>query len=240
MEKSDKELARNVGTALAVGFFIRLFFRWWDSQPTDSKPESDDRPQGEPPLPTPTPEPVPEHLNTGDAPIAVGDPSDPEIAVLLQELEAELFALGAPAAGNWTAREVTTMRKAPGQPVAIPPRALWPNMVPALQLFQQLRDEIGAPLKIGNGYRPPDYNAAVGGAPNSAHIYFAALDLDPLSEDRAAVALLSAQRYREGGNMGLGIYGAENPSRTHVDFGRGRRRWEDSQVWIDRAAEAIA
>ncbi len=96
--------------------------------------------------------------------LASGDPKDPEIAALLIEFDDYLSSNGA---GKYTcAEEFFQMPEAPRidgrRPVAIAPRNLWPNAIPTLRAFDDLRAQWGRPLPI-RGYRPVDYNAAVGG-----------------------------------------------------------------------------
>ena len=50
----------------------------------------------------------------------------------------------------------------------------------AVQRLQDLRDDLGA-LAVNSGYRSPAYNAGVGGATWSRHMYGDAFDLDPVS-----------------------------------------------------------
>ncbi len=47
----------------------------------------------------------------------------------------------------------------------------------AVERVQQLRDELG-PIIVNSGYRPPAYNAMIGGATYSRHMYGDAFDLD--------------------------------------------------------------
>lgn len=47
----------------------------------------------------------------------------------------------------------------------------------AVERVQQLRDELG-PIIVNSGYRPPAYNAMIGGATHSRHMYGDAFDLD--------------------------------------------------------------
>lgn len=44
--------------------------------------------------------------------------------------------------------------------------------------MQELRDAIGKPFKINSGFRSPELNIAVGGAPNSWHQQFLACDFN--------------------------------------------------------------
>lgn len=51
-----------------------------------------------------------------------------------------------------------------------------PNLV---QVLECVRAISGQPLRIISGYRSPTYNAGVGGAPNSQHLYGRAADISP-------------------------------------------------------------
>ena len=174
-----------------------------------------------------------------DLPIAVGMPSDPEIAELLEEMDA-LFVSEGVDLDLVDAREVTTMPKAPGQPVAIPPRKWWPAMVGTIVwAYQPIREALGLPLMV-RGYRPPSYNEAVGGADCSRHQAFEGLDLyvDHAHASPAArreLARLGAKLFVDHGNalkMGFGAYGYPNPSNIHVDVGHKRRTWRDADKHI--------
>jgi uncharacterized protein YcbK (DUF882 family) len=91
----------------------------------------------------------------------------------------------------------------------------------ARSLLEPLRARYGA-VRIISGYRPARYNARVGGAPASMHIYRrarpgAAADLVAEHGDpRSWYALLD-----ELGAGGLGLY----PQHVHVDTRRGHARW---------------
>jgi hypothetical protein len=52
--------------------------------------------------------------------------------------------------------------------------------VHAVERLQDLRDDLG-PLVVNSGYRSPAYNASVGGATLSRHMYGDAFDLDPVN-----------------------------------------------------------
>ncbi len=183
---------------------------------------------------------VPEPDNDSDKPIAVGDPSDPEIAELLEELNSFLVQ-GGMNPSTFSARELTTMGKAPGKPVAIPPRHMWASMARTIrEIVQPIRDAMGIPLRAG-AYRDRTYNAAVGGAPNSRHIFFQAVDLRPVdgtTESKRKLAMLAAGIYKQRGrelSMGFGAYGRPTPGNIHVDTGFQRRTWRDAQHYIARA-----
>lgn len=117
----------------------------------------------------------------------------------------------------------------------LPPRDLWPNVLPALRL---VRDEVVpavGPVAVQSSYRTPELNVCARGASQSRHLRFEALDLR-LETPRADVASL----YRDlcamhdaagpASCMGLGAYydfnddGFNRGGRFHID-GAGYRTW---------------
>lgn len=112
-----------------------------------------------------------------------------------------------------------------GQPFAVPPRRLWPAMVPTLR---HVRDHVVpavGPVRIVSGYRDPIANVCFKGAKASRHLSFAALDLMPvrrLSRDEL-IARLCPLHAHTGARfeVGLGIYPV---TRFHIDTA-GHRRW---------------
>ena len=165
--------------------------------------------------------------------MAAGDPTAPDIASLLAELQALLCSEGVDVA-RVSAVSLTTLRKAPRiggrKPVAIPRRELWPNIVPAARYLSALPHRV----HIYNGYRPPDYNAAVGGSKRSKHMEFSAIDFYG-TDDRRAVALAVAfDHANEADPGGFGVYGRGRPA-LHVDGSR-RRQWGDAAWWIEQVS----
>jgi len=159
--------------------------------------------------------------------LASGDPKDPEIAALLIEFDDYLSSNGA---GKYTcAEEFFQMPEAPRidgrRPVAIAPRNLWPNAIPTLRAFDDLRAQWGRPLPI-RGYRPVDYNAAVGGAPRSIHQWGGAIDIKLkqagyTASERQDFAVLAA-RYtldNPAAQWGFGVYN-DPPTTVHLDTAR--------------------
>ena len=51
---------------------------------------------------------------------------------------------------------------------------------------QDMRDIVG-PIIVNSGYRPPGYNAMIGGATHSRHMYGDAFDLDPVNVSLATL-----------------------------------------------------
>ncbi len=137
---------------------------------------------------------------------------------------------------HFTAREVTLLRR--WGVVREPMRATWAAMVPTLQLADMVREELGHPLAVGSGYRPTDYNSAVGGATNSQHLHNRAVDLDlPTgytdTEHRVAFADAVGRLWHEYSGtlkMGMGVY-EDNPRRIHIDTGYRARFWEREHAW---------
>lgn len=115
------------------------------------------------------------------------------------------------------------------EPFVMPPEEDWPNIVPALRFIRDhVRPAIGE-VTVVSGYRDPQFNECVGGAPKSAHRGFHALDLLPV--DRAIdrdelIAKLCPVHARQGraNHIGMGIYRAR---RFHIDGLRYRGWGED-------------
>lgn len=184
--------------------------------------------------------------------MAIGSPKDPEIAALLTEMGDVWRAHGVDT-NLITPVEFTRMRKAPGQPVAIPTRASWPRTARFLrEVYQPLRRAFGRPLQILNGYRQIDYNAAVKGADDSLHVDALAIDAIPLGSsgkdrERRRLALELSRFYLQYGDaydMGIGVY--DNSWSVHFDAfnpdpSRARRPiagWKGAEVTRDFLDEA--
>ena len=107
-----------------------------------------------------------------------------------------------------------------------PPPHLWLAIIPTVLVADIVRHEFGHGLRVTSAYRPPGHNAAVGGAKNSQHKLFTALDLVPLGST-AAELFDVARTVREDGplawNGGLGGYS----SFIHIDT----RREGGSPTW---------
>lgn len=178
-------------------------------------------------------------------PIAVGFEDDPEIDALVREMQDEFVSRGVDL-NVISVAEVTRMRKAPGGPLAIPPRSWWPKMARTItEVYMPLRYEAGVPFNITSGYRPPDYNKAVTcerevngecveWSRGSRHQGFEAIDFVPAS-GADAIARSAAHLYLQRGRdlkMGLGIYGWP-ATRLHIDTGHKRRTWENTRRYLD-------
>jgi hypothetical protein len=116
----------------------------------------------------------------------------------------------------------------------IPPRSLWPNIVPTLKLLQtDIIPSVG-PIRVSSAYRPPDFNKCIGGAPKSAHLSFSAFDLVTITpKDREVLFQSLCDRWKSSAvkqKVGLGTYySRDQPTRNiigrfHIDT-LGKRTW---------------
>lgn len=98
----------------------------------------------------------------------------------------------------------------------LPPQELWPRMMRTAQILDAFRLRIGAPVRITNAYRSPEYNKAIGGARSSLHVEFNALDFvveggsTPAQWVRTLRGMRNDEKLFKGG---VGLY----PSFAHVD-----------------------
>jgi uncharacterized protein YcbK (DUF882 family) len=138
---------------------------------------------------------------------------------------------------HFTAKEILRLRRL-GEDESCPPRDMWPNIIPAIKLAEILREKLGHPLVVGNGYRSKATNKRVGGARRSQHMFFRALDLDlPKShssrEHQEAFYQAACElwlRCGDGYKMGLGLYRPWRGSRVHIDAGYRKRYWKRKYV----------
>lgn len=117
----------------------------------------------------------------------------------------------------------------------MPPRDLWPNIVPALRLVREHVVPTVGEVEVQSSWRSQELNACARGASRSRHIAFEALDLlatDPPDDLAAFYGELCAMQARAGAGsrMGLGAYyDPSDPAynqrgRFHIDAA-GFRSW---------------
>jgi uncharacterized protein YcbK (DUF882 family) len=89
--------------------------------------------------------------------------------------------------------------------------------------LQLARTWAGIPFRINSGFRCPQHNYNIGGAPNSLHLYGEAADTDIGGQSRNAYLILFG--LHEAGFRRFKLY----PKHIHVDSGRGKR--SDLLMW---------
>lgn len=115
-----------------------------------------------------------------------------------------------------------------GERECVPPRDLWENILGTLELANEIRAAWGGPVVVYSGYRPSVYNRLIGGARNSQHMAFRALDLHPrygLYRDfESLVGRLVEVDRRHNREVGFGRY--PESKFVHIDVGYKTRDWE--------------
>lgn len=130
----------------------------------------------------------------------------------------------------------SSSEKCPVETYVFPPKELWHNVVPTLQLIRSDVIPVVGAISIKSGYRSPTFNKCVGGAKNSVHTTFSALDVGPIEySDVEQVFRKMCERWARLPTVkfGLGAYfDPKNPTgnaiaRFHVDTSKvlGRRTW---------------
>ena len=122
-------------------------------------------------------------------------------------------------------RTATMWRECNGPPFQVPPRKYWRNVAATLRFVRRHVVPAVGPVQAVSGYRNEDLNACSGGAEQSAHRHFFALDLVPVKEvprPQMMRSLCAIHDFRgDDYDIGLGFYSGH---RFHVDS-KGFRRW---------------
>ena len=122
-------------------------------------------------------------------------------------------------------RTATLWRECGAQPFEIPPTSEWPHIVQTLRYVRDYVIPAVGPVEPVSTYRNPTLNLCAGGAPESAHKHYSAVDLVPLRPitREALMRTLCAVHGRRGLDyeVGLGFYAF---LRFHVDTTK-YRRW---------------
>lgn len=126
-------------------------------------------------------------------------------------------------------RSARPWRECKASEFAVPPRALWPNLLPTLRVLRELRS-VGLvdPSQVASGYRNAALNLCAGGAARSRHVSNNALDFD-LSASPDNVSRL-CEYWRSKGpalKLGLGFY---TDTKIHLDTS-GFRTWGSDHSW---------
>jgi hypothetical protein len=121
-------------------------------------------------------------------------------------------------------RTATSWQECGGQPFEIPPTGEWPHIVQTLRYIRDYVIPAVGPVEPVSVYRNPTLNVCAGGAPESAHKHYSAIDLVPLKPTtrEELMKTLCAVHARRGPDyeVGLGFYAF---LRFHVDTSKFRR-----------------
>ena len=122
-------------------------------------------------------------------------------------------------------RTATAWQRCAGQPFEIPPTSEWPNIVQTLRYVRDYVIPAVGPVEPVSGYRNPVLNVCAGGAPESAHKHYSAIDLVPLRQTtrEQLMQTLCTAHGRRGPAYGVGL-GFYAFLRFHVDTTK-YRRW---------------
>ena len=122
-------------------------------------------------------------------------------------------------------RTATSWQKCGSQPFEVPPTSEWPHIVQTLRYVHDYVIPAVGPVEPVSGYRNPTLNQCAGGAPESAHKHYSAIDLVPLrpTTREQLMQTLCAVHGRRGPayEVGLGFYAF---LRFHIDTAK-YRRW---------------
>jgi lysozyme len=104
-----------------------------------------------------------------------------------------------------------------------PPQTLWPKIGPTARILDRARELLGAPIVTLSVYRSPAYNVKIGGAKNSEHMKFTAIDFMVKANSGPAEWAGVLRQMRQSGLFkgGIGVY----PSFVHVDTRGVNRDW---------------
>jgi hypothetical protein len=122
-------------------------------------------------------------------------------------------------------RTATAWEHCGAQPFEVPPVAEWPHIVQTLRYIHDYVIPTVGPVEPVSVYRNPALNVCAGGAPESAHMHYSAVDLVPLrpitrEQLMRELCVVHGRRGLDYG-VGLGFYAF---LRFHVDTTK-YRRW---------------
>lgn len=121
-------------------------------------------------------------------------------------------------------RTATSWQRCGAQPFEIPPTDEWPHIVNTLRYIRDYVIPALGPVEPVSAYRNPALNVCAGGAPESAHKLYSAIDMVPLRPitREAMMRTLCGDHSLHGADYhaGLGFYAF---MRFHVDSTKFRR-----------------
>jgi hypothetical protein len=121
-------------------------------------------------------------------------------------------------------RTASSWQSCGAQPFEIPPTEQWPHIIQTLRYIRDYVIPALGPVEAVSTYRNPSLNVCAGGAPESAHKSYSAIDMVPLRPmtREAMMHALCGDHSRHGAAYaaGLGFYAF---MRFHVDSQKFRR-----------------
>jgi hypothetical protein len=121
-------------------------------------------------------------------------------------------------------RTATSWKDCGAQPFEIPPTEEWPHIVDTLRYIRDYVIPALGPVEPVSVYRNPVLNVCAGGAPESAHKLYSAIDMVPLRpiarEAMMRTLCVDHSSHGEAYHAGLGFYAY---MRFHVDSTKFRR-----------------
>jgi hypothetical protein len=126
-------------------------------------------------------------------------------------------------------RTATSWERCGAQPFEVPPASEWPHIVQTLRYVRDYVVPAVGPVEPVSVYRNPYLNVCAGGAIESAHKHYSAIDLVPLrpTTREDLMRTLCAVHARRGPDYGVGL-GFYAFLRFHVDTTKYRRWGADS------------
>lgn len=121
-------------------------------------------------------------------------------------------------------RTATAWKECGAQPFEVPPTSEWPHIIQTLRYVRDYVIPVVGPVEPVSVYRNPILNQCAGGAPESAHMEYAAIDLVPLQPITRDVLIktLCDTHTAHGAAYGTGL-GFYAYLRFHVDSMKFRR-----------------
>ena len=121
-------------------------------------------------------------------------------------------------------RTASSWQRCGAQPFEVPPVAEWPNIVQTLRYINDHVVPAIGPVEAVSAYRNPMLNSCAGGAVESAHKHYSAIDMVPLrpTSRETLMQTLCAVHARRGQPYGVGL-GFYAFLRFHVDTTKFRR-----------------
>jgi hypothetical protein len=144
--------------------------------------------------------------------------------------------------------DINNAPRCKGDAFVLPPRTLWPNIVPPLKIIRDHVIPSVGPVEARSAFRDAALNGCASGAPRSRHLNFSAIDLVASNQSSAAKTFRSlCDAWKRKGrrvNWGLGAYfdparpNTNTDGRFHVDA-TGWRSWGFSQQSVSSGCTLI-